>query len=138
MLLLGLLLIAAAGTFTGLLIADNLSGGPEYQATVLGHDLVTLNSLGVFLAGAALALLFCLGLALVVATRRRRRVTPRAAHRAARRPGRSAARDAELVDPAEEPAAVLPPERAAQQGGADTDGPVEVPAGGRRRHLFGH
>ncbi|MFJ4670693.1 hypothetical protein [Kitasatospora purpeofusca] len=58
MLLFGLLLVAVTGAFTGLLIAGNLSGGPEYQVVLLGHDLVTLNSLGIFLAGLALALLF--------------------------------------------------------------------------------
>lgn len=40
MLLLGLLLMAASGAFIGLLIADNLAGGPEYQATVLGTEFV--------------------------------------------------------------------------------------------------
>ncbi|MFD9597905.1 hypothetical protein ACFWA9_34830 [Kitasatospora sp. NPDC059973] len=72
MLLLGLLLMAAAGAFTGLLIADNLDGGPDYQVSVLGSDLVTLNSLAIFLAGVALALLFCLGLALIALARRTR------------------------------------------------------------------
>ncbi|MFJ9610641.1 hypothetical protein ACIRS1_30300 [Kitasatospora sp. NPDC101176] len=76
MFLLGFLLFAASGAFIGLLIADNLSGGPEYQVTVLGHDLVTLNSLAIFLSGVALALLFCLGLALMGAGRRVRRPAP--------------------------------------------------------------
>ncbi|MFF7586213.1 hypothetical protein ACFZCK_01825 [Kitasatospora purpeofusca] len=73
MLLFGLLLVALTGAFTGLLIAGNLSGGPEYQVVLLGHDLVTLNSLGIFLAGLALALLFCLGLLLARAGRSARR-----------------------------------------------------------------
>ncbi|MGW6919273.1 hypothetical protein ACWGB8_36475 [Kitasatospora sp. NPDC054939] len=73
MLILGLLLMAAAGAFIGLLIADNLSGGPDYQVTVLGNDLVVLNSLAIFLAGVALALLFCLGCALMAASLRRTR-----------------------------------------------------------------
>ncbi|MFE6866647.1 hypothetical protein ACFVFS_08820 [Kitasatospora sp. NPDC057692] len=80
MLLFGLLLVVVTGAFTGLLIADNLSGGPEYQVTVLGNDLVTLNSLGVFLAGLALALLFCLGLALMRASRRARPLRRTARH----------------------------------------------------------
>ncbi|MFI2608422.1 hypothetical protein [Kitasatospora sp. NPDC018619] len=70
MVLLGLLLMAASGAFVGLLIADNLSGGPDYQVTILGNDLVVLNSLSIFLAGVALALLFCLGLALMRLARR--------------------------------------------------------------------
>ncbi|MFD0410643.1 hypothetical protein [Kitasatospora sp. NPDC127116] len=72
MLLLGLLLMAASGAFVGLLIADNLSGGPDYQVTILGNNLVALNSLSIFLAGVALALLFCLGLALMRLSRRAR------------------------------------------------------------------
>ncbi|MFE6501905.1 hypothetical protein [Kitasatospora sp. NPDC057738] len=75
MLLLGLLLMAASGAFVGLLIADNLSGGPDYQVTILGNNLVALNSLSIFLAGVALALLFCLGLALMRLSRRAPRRT---------------------------------------------------------------
>ncbi|MFJ4095709.1 hypothetical protein ACIPYS_29310 [Kitasatospora sp. NPDC089913] len=103
MLLFGILLFAAAGAFTGLLIADNLDGGPEYQVTVLGHDLVTLNSLGVFLAGLALALLFCLGLLLAGAGRSLRRAR-------AVKHGRHAA-----------PAAVRPEERTAERPGARSE-----------------
>jgi hypothetical protein len=73
MLLLGLLLIGATGAFTGLLIADNLSGGPDYGVTVLGNHIATLDSLGIFLAGVALTLVFGLGCALVVGARARRR-----------------------------------------------------------------
>ncbi|WP_369405334.1 hypothetical protein [Streptacidiphilus melanogenes] len=79
MLLLGLLLIAATAAFTGLVIADNLSGGPDYQVTVLGHTIATMNSLEIFLSGLALALIFCLGLAMtgtggMLAKRRRLRL----------------------------------------------------------------
>ncbi|MFI8454761.1 hypothetical protein [Kitasatospora sp. NPDC085464] len=107
MLLLGLLLMAASGAFVGLLIADNLSGGPEYQATILGTDLVRLNTLGVFLAGVALALLFCLGLALMWSSRRRT-ARPVGAARSARH--RAGYREAEPVDPVRRSA---PAERAA-------------------------
>ncbi|MBT2422529.1 hypothetical protein J7F01_31390 [Streptomyces sp. ISL-22] len=69
MLLFGLLLLVATGVFTGLVIADNLSGGPEYTVSVLGQDIATMNTLAVFCSGLALALLFCLGL--VMATSRR-------------------------------------------------------------------
>ncbi|MFD9685020.1 hypothetical protein ACFWXO_04590 [Kitasatospora sp. NPDC059088] len=142
LLLLGLLLTAASGTFAGLLIADNLSGGPEYQVTVLGNDLVTLNSLGVFLSGVALALLFCLGLALIGLTRRAPRRRPRPiTHRAPYRRARPA-QPIEPVEPlappveAETPA---PERRAAEQGGRAAGMPEAEPArGGRIRHLFGH
>lgn len=72
MLILGVLLLAAVGAFTGLLIADNLSGGPEYTVSVLGQDIATLNTLAVFCSGLALALLFCLGLAAVSSARHHR------------------------------------------------------------------
>ncbi|WP_369405749.1 hypothetical protein [Streptacidiphilus anmyonensis] len=79
MLLLGLLLIAATAAFTGLVIADNLSGGPVHHVTVLGHTIATMNSLEIFLSGLALALIFCLGLAMtgtggMLARRRRLRL----------------------------------------------------------------
>ncbi|WP_367318942.1 hypothetical protein [Streptomyces sp. HUAS ZL42] len=75
----GLLLLAATGAFTALLIADNLSGGPEYSVSVLGQHIATMNTLAVFCSGLALALLFCLGLAMTrsSATHRRHR-KPRA------------------------------------------------------------
>jgi hypothetical protein len=66
MLLVGLLLLAATGAFTGLVIADNLSGGPEYTVTVFGHTIATMDVLQIFCAGLALALIFCLGVALAV------------------------------------------------------------------------
>ncbi|WP_225829963.1 hypothetical protein [Streptomyces sp. NK08204] len=70
MLFLGLLLLMLTGAFTGLVIADNLSGGPDYAVSVLGHHIATLSPLGVFCSGLALALLFCLGLALMAGTTR--------------------------------------------------------------------
>ncbi|MEU6089732.1 hypothetical protein ABZ865_23565 [Streptomyces sp. NPDC047085] len=63
--LLGLLLLAATGAFTGLVIADNLSGGPQYGVSVLGQHIATLGPLAVFCAGLALALMFCLGMAIM-------------------------------------------------------------------------
>ncbi len=90
MLLLGLALVLLSGTFAGLLIAENLSGGPEYAATVLGFKLPALSMLGAFLAGLALAFLVCLGLWLVAASSRRRRVAT-AKYRAARADAESAA-----------------------------------------------
>lgn len=152
MLLLGLLLMSASGAFIGLLIADNLAGGPEYQATVLGNDLVTLNSLGVFLAGVALGLIFCLGLALMALARRTRRpvgpATGGAAYRETypTRRGRHAERVAPVTGdrpggrdaPVAGEVPTRPEERAAEQGGRDTGTPAEPARGGRIRHLFGH
>ncbi|WUO35225.1 hypothetical protein OHT21_42805 [Streptomyces sp. NBC_00286] len=94
MFLLGLLLLAATGAFTGLVIADNLSGGPEYTVSILGENIATINTLAVFCAGLALALIFCLGLATTM--------SPAVRHRRLRRPhevhGTGASRPADEVD----------------------------------------
>lgn len=81
MLILGLLLLAGSAAFTVLVIADNLSGGPEYAVSVLGRDLATMNTLAVFCSGLALALIFCLGLALMLASRSHRRRKKERRHR---------------------------------------------------------
>ncbi|MBV2155388.1 hypothetical protein [Kitasatospora sp. SUK 42] len=119
MLLLGLLLMAASGAFVGLLIADNLSGGPDYQVTILGHDLVTLNSLSVFLSGVALALIFCLGLAMMWLARRVR----------ARRLRRAA-------PPSQVHGGTDPLGRTGSTGSGTAK--EQAGHGGRARHLFGH
>lgn len=82
MLFLGLVLLAATGTLTGLLIAGNLGGGPDYTVALLGHDLITMNSLSIFCAGLALALVGCLSLLMAgegAALRRRKAVRLREA-----------------------------------------------------------
>ncbi|WP_030418906.1 hypothetical protein VM636_01585 [Streptomyces sp. SCSIO 75703] len=67
MLVLGLLLMACAAAFAGLLIAYNLSGGPDYTVTLLGSDPFTINTLGAFLGGIALTLIFGLGMWMLLA-----------------------------------------------------------------------
>jgi hypothetical protein len=67
MLILGLLLLACTAAFTGLALADNLSGGPDYNVTMLGHHIATMNSLAIFCAGLALALIFGLGCMMTMA-----------------------------------------------------------------------
>ncbi|WP_077800116.1 hypothetical protein [Streptomyces sp. JHA26] len=67
MVLLGLLLMAGAAAFAGLLIAYNLSGGPDYTVTLLGSQPFTINTLGAFLGGIALTLVFGLGMWLLLA-----------------------------------------------------------------------
>jgi hypothetical protein len=62
MVLLGLLLMAGAAAFAGLLIAHNLSGGPDYTVTLLGSQPFTVSTLGAFLGGIALTLIFGLGM----------------------------------------------------------------------------
>ncbi|MEU3659358.1 hypothetical protein AB0E77_06250 [Streptomyces sp. NPDC032940] len=66
MVLLGLLLMAGAAAFTGLLIAYNLSGGPDYTVTLLGSQPFTISTLGAFLGGVALTLIFGLGMWMVL------------------------------------------------------------------------
>ncbi|WP_121701572.1 hypothetical protein [Streptomyces sp. E5N298] len=67
MLVLGLLLIAGAAAFAGLLIAYNLSGGPDYTVTLLGSEPFTISTLGAFLGGIALTLIFGLGMWMLLA-----------------------------------------------------------------------
>jgi membrane protein DedA with SNARE-associated domain len=73
MFLLGLVLLGLSGVFTGLLVADNWGGGPDYTVTLFGNTLGTLSSLEIFLAGIALTLVFCFGMALMSAGARRAR-----------------------------------------------------------------
>ncbi|GHK04928.1 hypothetical protein ACWEWI_27925 [Streptomyces sp. NPDC003753] len=63
---LGMLLLAATAAFTGLVIADNLGGGPHYTVSMFGQSIATMNTLAIFCAGLALALIFALGLATTV------------------------------------------------------------------------
>jgi hypothetical protein len=129
MLLLGLLLVGAAAAFAGLVIADNYSGGPSYAVTVLGNHIATLNTLEAFLAGAALALVFCLGLALLFGGTRH--AARRRGHlRSARRAARDAAAERDLMAASR------------TRDGEPTAGTERDRGTGRRhrhgRHLFGH
>ncbi|WP_042451044.1 hypothetical protein, partial [Streptacidiphilus jiangxiensis] len=88
MLLLGLLLLCGTAAFTGLLIADNLDGGPDRTVALVGSTTATMNNLEIFLSGVALALLFGAGLVTAVIGAhllRRRRAALRDARRAAPR-----------------------------------------------------
>ncbi|MDH6125419.1 hypothetical protein [Kitasatospora sp. GP82] len=120
MMLLGLLLLGASGAFAALLIAYNLAGGPDYTVTLFGNDLATMNSLAVFCAGLALALIFCFGAALVMGggilmRRRSRALRDARSTRSGRAPlGTGTGQDADTV------------------GGTTPAAPP------RHRHLFGH
>jgi hypothetical protein len=135
MLLLGLMLLGATAAFTGLLIADNLSGGPDYQVTILGNTIATTNSLEIFLSGLALALIFGLGVAMTGAggrlARRRHTLLDDARHHPARQ-GNAAGPvpttpdgDGERPEPAHAAAGV-------PSDTASTERPHS------RLHLFGH
>lgn len=135
MLLLGLLLLCATGAFTGLLIAYNTGGGPDYTVTMFGNTLGTFNSLEIFIAGLALALIFCFSLFLMfggAAMARRRRV----ARRAERREARAAMADRDAM------AARLEEREGADATNADVaaDDTTATTTSRRRHrpHVFGH
>jgi hypothetical protein len=65
LIILGLLLAGGVGAFSGLVIAYNTAGGPRYTPEIFGQSLATLNTLGVFVAGIALGLIFSFGLWLI-------------------------------------------------------------------------
>lgn len=73
MLLLGLVLLGAAGAFAGLLVTQNAASGPDYTVSLFGFDLGRLSTPHAFLAGIALALVFSLGLALAIGSTLRTR-----------------------------------------------------------------
>ncbi|MEU6854048.1 hypothetical protein ABZ901_29490 [Actinacidiphila alni] len=161
MLILGLLLLAGAGVFTGLVIADNTSGGPDYNVSVLGHSIATMNSLEIFCAGLALALIFCLGTAMAMAggvsRRHRSRKLTEARRSAAENARERDALAARLDTMNEQETAPAAREGHAPDGAYDPDGtsgygadtgraadddrpPERVGATRHRhaRHLFGH
>jgi hypothetical protein len=145
MLLLGLLLLACTAAFTGLAIADNFSGGPDYTVTILGQHIATMNGLALFCAGLGLALVFGLGcfMAMTGGLLRRRkhrqfRTARRDAAAVARERDQLAARldDRTQADPyaGPEPArAEAEPEAVGQPGSTRAHA-----RGHRPRHLFGH
>ncbi len=73
MLILGLLLVVLSGTLAGLLVAYNASGGPRYSVELFGNALATVGFAQAFVAGAAVAVVFCCGLSLIAAGARRQR-----------------------------------------------------------------
>ncbi|MDX3239405.1 hypothetical protein PV392_27695 [Streptomyces sp. ME03-5709C] len=136
MLLLGLVLMGAIAAFTGLLIAENLGGGPDYTVTLFGSDIGTVNTLGAFLAGLALALVFCLASVIALAgagrARSRRTELRRLRHRA------RAADTAPDATTAGRPATATGTDATARE---ETAAAQKTPAGSSRRrgiHLFGH
>ncbi|BBB00057.1 putative membrane protein [Actinacidiphila reveromycinica] len=154
MLILGLLLLACTAAFVGLAIADNLSGGPQYDVTVLGQHIATMNGLALFCAGLALALIFGLGcmMAMTGGILHRRKARR---YRAIRKDAAATARERDALaariedqgaassadgapapaDTAPAPAAVDTEEAGSgsHRAGTRATGPRH-----RARHLFGH
>ena len=98
MLLLGIVILLAAGSATGTLVAFNLSDSPDYTWTAFGTDLVTIDAVFTLLAGFALGLVFCLGLALIVAGARRGRRRAARLREAERQAAQAAAERDALAD----------------------------------------
>ncbi|MFG3660092.1 hypothetical protein [Streptomyces sp. NPDC047706] len=71
--LLGLLLAAAAAAFGTIAVVENFTGGPQYAVEMFGNQIATLSMPGLFLSGVALALIFCLGLAMMASGLKQRR-----------------------------------------------------------------
>jgi ABC-type nickel/cobalt efflux system permease component RcnA len=92
MLIIGLLLVVLSAAAVTLLIAYNSSGGTEQTIVLFGRDWINVNTLEAFLAGIGFALLFSIGVWMIVATERRRR-TVRSEYRSVRREARIAAKE---------------------------------------------
>ncbi|MEU1542178.1 hypothetical protein ABZ461_29530 [Actinacidiphila glaucinigra] len=136
MLLLGFVLMGATAAFTGLLIAENLGGGPDYTVTLFGSDIATVNTLGAFLAGLALALVFCLASVIALAGAGRER-----SRRAELRRLRRRARAAEAAPDATAAGTTAAPALGAARTDDETATTQKTPSASARRrgmHLFGH
>ncbi|MGH3759479.1 hypothetical protein [Actinophytocola sp.] len=116
MLILGLLLVVVSVAAAAVLIAFNGGGGAESVA-VFGQDLGNVTLVQAFVAGTVVALVFLLGVWMIVSAGRRGRES-RARYREARREARHAAKERdELADRvrrddeqrAEQETAAMPP-----------------------------
>jgi ABC-type nickel/cobalt efflux system permease component RcnA len=92
MLILGLLLVVVSAAGTALVIAYNHSGGPEQTIVMFGRDWLSVTPMQAFVAGLVVALVFCLGVWMIVSTGRQRRAF-RSEYREARREARTATRE---------------------------------------------
>lgn len=61
MIIVGILLVSGAGTLSGLLIAGNLSAGPVFAPTLVGHVLPAFDPVAIFCAGLGCGFLVLLG-----------------------------------------------------------------------------
>ena len=91
MLILGLLLVVLSGAAAALLIAYN-NGGAEQTITMFGRDLANVNAMEAYIAGLVTALVFLLGLWMILSAGRRAREN-RSRYREARKEARVAAKE---------------------------------------------
>jgi ABC-type nickel/cobalt efflux system permease component RcnA len=97
MLILGLLLVVLSGAAAAVLIAYN-GAGTAMTVSVFGRDIADITLMQAFVAGIAVALVFLLGVWMVVSAGRRGR-EQRARYRDARREAKTAAKERdELAD----------------------------------------
>lgn len=89
MLILGLLLVVASGAAAAVLIAYN-SGGTAETVSAFGRDIADVTLMQAFVAGIVVALVFLLGMSMVLMAGRRGREN-RARYREARREAKTAA-----------------------------------------------
>lgn len=91
MLILGLLLVVLSGAAAALLIAYN-NGGAEQTITMFGRDLANVTAMEAYIAGLATALIFMLGLWMILSAGRRAREN-RTRYREARQEAKVAAKE---------------------------------------------
>jgi ABC-type nickel/cobalt efflux system permease component RcnA len=97
MLILGLLLVVVSGAAAAVLIAYN-TAGPAETVTAFGRDIANVTLMQAFVAGVVVALVFLLGLWMIMSAARRGR-EHRARFREARREAKVAAKERdELAD----------------------------------------
>jgi hypothetical protein len=142
MLILGLLLVVASGAAAVILIAYN-TGGTAQTVTAFGRDIADVTLMQAFVAGIVVALVFLLGLSMILMAGRRGREN-RARYRQARREAKTAAaerdeladqlrRDEEhrATDPAVAPPAGQPTQPVASQPGTPAPPPPGTADTGR-------
>lgn len=139
MLLLGLLLVGVTAAFTGLVVADNNSGSPDYTVSMLGHHIATMNTLAAFLAGVALSLVFCLGLAMMTGGSRRA-MRRKSDLRSARQDARDAVAERDILASrvSDDPGPMEVEDPVVPMDGETREMDTTRPRRRQGRHLFGH
>lgn len=138
MLILGLLLVVLSGAAAALLIAYN-NGGAEQTITMFGWDLADVTAMEAFVAGIVTAVVFMLGLWIILSAGRRAREN-RSRYREARKEAKVATKerdelaeqlrhDEEQRHEQEATVAMSPPPTQRDAMGGDTDTMTTPPAG---------
>ncbi|HEU5472175.1 MAG TPA: hypothetical protein VFV67_16095 [Actinophytocola sp.] len=115
MLILGLLLVVASAAATALLVAYNGTGGTEQTVVLFGRELASVTALEAFVSGLVVAVVFCLGVWMMVRAGRRSAAV-RSEYRAVRREARENAKERDR----------LADELAKERSVAERDAPTTV------------